>query len=119
MSASLLIVDDEQTIRKTLRFFFEKKRYEVFEAETGAAALEMAESCQPDVVLLDVKLPDMDGLDVLPRLREAAPGSVVLMMTAHGDAEMAREAIRRRGAFWFFSKPIDMVMLELQVRGGC
>jgi DNA-binding NtrC family response regulator len=115
MSASLLIVDDEQTIRKTLRFFFEKKRYEVFEAETGASALEMAESCQPDVVLLDVKLPDMDGLDVLPRLREAAPGSVVLMMTAHGDAEMAREAIRRRGAFWFFSKPIDMVMLELQV----
>ena len=115
MSSSLLIVDDEQTIRKTLRFFFEKRQYEVFEAETGASALELAESCQPDVVLLDVKLPDLDGLDVLPRLRQVAPGSVVLMMTAHGDAAMAKEAIRERGAFWFFSKPIDMVMLELQV----
>ena len=115
MSATLLIVDDEQTIRRTLRYFFEKKRYEVFEAEDGASALELAASTQPDVVLLDVRLPDMDGLDVLPKLKDTAPGAVVLIMTAHGDAEMAREAIRKRGAFWFFSKPIDMVMLELQV----
>ena len=93
MSASLLIVDDEQTIRRTLRFFFEKKRYEVFEAETGRQALETAEAVQPDVVLLDVKLPDADGLDVLSKLRSASPGSVVLMMTAHGDTDMAREAI--------------------------
>jgi DNA-binding NtrC family response regulator len=93
MSASLLIIDDEQTIRKTLRYFFEKRRYEVFEAESGRQGLETAEACQPDVVLLDVKLPDGDGLDVLSKLRTVAPGSVVLMMTAHGDTDMAREAI--------------------------
>ncbi|MEM7248460.1 MAG: response regulator, partial [Acidobacteriota bacterium] len=115
MSASLLIVDDEQTIRRTLRFFFEKKGYEVFEAADGATGLETAQHSEPDVVLLDVKLPDEDGLSVLSRIKEAVPGTVVLIMTAHGDTDLAREAMRQRGAFWFFSKPIDMVMLELQV----
>src|SRR5207249_2508884 len=112
---SLLIVDDEPTIRKSLRYFFERKAYDVFEAATGSEALDLAQECIPDVVLLDVKLPDQDGLDVLSRLKEVSPQAVVLMMTAHGDTSMALEAMRRRGAFWFFSKPIDMVMLELQV----
>jgi DNA-binding NtrC family response regulator len=115
MSVSLLIVDDEPAIRKSLRFFFEKKQYEVFEAETGAEGLEVVRSAHPDVVLLDVRLPDADGLDVLSSIKEAAPASVVLMMTAHGDTNMALEATVNRGAFWFFSKPIEMGMLDAQV----
>ena len=114
MSRSLLIVDDEPTIRKRLRTLFEQNRFEVHEAATGAEGLDLLQAIAPDVVVLDVKLPDADGLDVLVRMRELAPRVVVLIMTAHGDVEMAVEAVRDRGAFWFFQKPVDMNMLELQ-----
>jgi DNA-binding NtrC family response regulator len=115
MSVSLLIVDDEPTIRKTLRYFFEKKQYEVFEAGTGGDGLDIARSMNPDVVLLDVRLPDMPGLEVLSAIKESCPATVVLVMTAHGDTNMALEATVQRGAFWFFSKPIDMDLLSAQV----
>lgn len=115
MSRALLIIDDEPTIRGVLRHAFELKRFDVAEAATGGEGLDAAAATSPDVVLLDVKLPDMDGLDVLSRLKEQSPASVVLIMTAHGDVEMAVEAVRNRGAFWFFQKPIDMAILELQV----
>jgi DNA-binding NtrC family response regulator len=116
VSRSLLIVDDEPIIRRTLRYQFEQLRYEVHEATTAGEGIESAAQVSPDVVLLDVRLPDMDGLDALVKLREIAPGSVVIVMTAHGDVEMAVEAVRNRGAFWFFQKPVDTNMLELQVK---
>ena len=116
MTATLLIVDDEPMIRRTLRYQFEQLDWEVSEAATGAAAIEAAAAAEPDVVLLDVKLPDADGLDVLVKLRELAPCAVVIIMTAHGDVEMAVEAVRTRGAFWFFQKPIDTNMLQLQLQ---
>ncbi len=116
MTATLLIVDDEPMIRRTLRYQFEQLDWEVAEAATGAAALDAAASTEPDVVLLDVRLPDADGLDVLVKLREMVPCAVVIVMTAHGDVEMAVEAVRSRGAFWFFQKPVDTNMLQLQVQ---
>ena len=78
MTATLLIIDDEPMIRRTLRYQFEQLRWDVHEASTGGEGIEAAVQCAPDVVLLDVRLPDADGLDVLLRLHEVSPASTAI-----------------------------------------
>jgi DNA-binding NtrC family response regulator len=107
----VLVVDDEESMRYFLRRSLKRKGYEVRVAESGEEAVEAARADPPDVVLLDLRLPGMDGLAVLERLREEAPDSVVLMMTGYGTVDRALEAMRR-GASDFLTKPLQIEQVE-------
>ena len=120
--ARLLIVDDEDSIRDVLTQLFEYEGHEVAAAASGPEALSKVRAAVPDVTFLDVKMPSMDGLEVLDRLRDLAPESQVVMISGHGTIDTAVEATRR-GAYDFLEKPLDtdrlLVTLRnaLQVRG--
>jgi FixJ family two-component response regulator len=104
--ARLLVVDDEKGIREALVQVFEYEGHDVRTAEDGPDALLAAEPFHPDVIFLDVKMPGMDGLDVLARLRTECPGPLVVMISGHGTIETAIEATRN-GAYDFLEKPLD------------
>lgn len=113
--ARLLIVDDEKGIRDALAQVFEYEGQEVRVAEDGPDALLVANTFQPDLVFLDVKMPGMDGLEVLARLGDESPGSLVIMISGHGTIETALEATRR-GAYDFLEKPLDTDRLLVTLR---
>jgi len=113
----VLIVEDESLIRWSLRQKLQEQGYDVSEAEDGAAALRMFESTDAgvfDVVLLDFKLPDMTGLDILRRLQTLDHDAVVIMLTAYSSLERAVEAVKL-GAYDYIAKPFDMDHLMLVV----
>ena len=111
----LLIVDDEKVIRDALAQVFEYEGQEVRVAEDGPDALLVANTFQPDLVFLDVKMPGMDGLEVLARLGDESPGSLVIMISGHGTIDTALEATRR-GAYDFLEKPLDTDRLLVTLR---
>ena len=113
--ASVLVVDDEESIRDSLRMILEHDGYRVDEASGGGEALARIAQRQPDAILLDIKMPDMDGLTVLQSMREKGYLTPVIMITGHGDIDTAVDATRR-GAFDFFEKPLqrDRVLLSLR-----
>ncbi len=104
--AKLLIVDDEPGIRDVLAQVFEYEGHEVVSVGDGPDALDKASTFHPDVTFLDVKMPGLDGLEVLERLREEDPGALVIMISGHGSIETAVEATRK-GAYDFLEKPLD------------
>ena len=112
--ASVLVVDDEESIRESLRMILEYEGYRVEEASGGAEALARMADRPPDAVLLDIKMPEMDGLTVLGKLRERGYDMPVLVISGHGDISTAVEAIRL-GAYDFFEKPLqrERVLLSL------
>ncbi|MBK9121454.1 MAG: sigma-54-dependent Fis family transcriptional regulator [Phycisphaerales bacterium] len=107
MSIRALIVEDESLIRWSLRQKFEERGFQVTEAATGAAAVEAFGEGTFDLIMLDFKLPDMTGLDVLMAVREADQDAVVIMMTAFSTIETAVQAIKL-GAFNYIAKPFQM-----------
>ncbi len=113
--ARLLIVDDEKSIRNALVQVFEYEGHEVLDASEGPEALEVAARMRPDVIFLDVKMPGMDGLEVLERLREADRGVPVVMISGHGTIDTAIEATRK-GAYDFLEKPLDTDRLLVTLR---
>ena len=104
--ARLLVVDDEKGIRDALVQVFEYEGHRVQSAGDGPDALDAATEFRPDVIFLDVKMPGMDGLDVLDRLREEDPGALVIMISGHGTIDTAVDATRK-GAYDFLEKPLD------------
>lgn len=114
---SILLVDDEKAIRKTLREILEYENYKVDEAEDGTSALEKIQNNTYDVVLLDIKMPKMDGLEVLEKAKEIAPDTSFIMISGHGNIETAVEATKK-GAFDFISKPPDLNRLLITVRNA-
>ena len=108
MTDSLLLVDDDADVLGAVGDYFEKLGYEVHRAGTGADGVEAYERLRPDVVILDLHLPDMGGLEVLERLR--ASGAAVILMTGQGDIETAVRAMQL-GAENFLTKPVDMTHL--------
>ncbi|HKV12765.1 MAG TPA: sigma-54 dependent transcriptional regulator [Thermoanaerobaculia bacterium] len=104
--ANILIVDDERPIRRILAVLLQDSRHRVAESGSGEEALALLPEFKPEVVLLDLKLPGMDGLEALRRMRAIAPRLDVIMMTAHGSIATAVEAMRR-GAFDYVAKPFD------------
>jgi DNA-binding NtrC family response regulator len=104
--ASILIVDDEGPIRRILSMLLRERRHRITEAASGEEALALLAEAKPDLVLLDLKLPGIDGLETLKRLRALEPRLDVVMMTAHGTISSAVEAMRR-GAFDYLTKPFD------------
>ena len=107
----ILLVDDERPVIMPLLLYFKSLNWDAAHAETGSAALTLAESFAPDVVLLDMKLPDMGGLDVLRRLKEQGSRASVVIMTGWGSIENAVEAIKL-GAEQYLTKPAQLVELS-------
>jgi DNA-binding NtrC family response regulator len=103
----ILVVEDEPGIRQGLRAFLEAKGYEVQEADAGKDALASFAARPADAVVLDNMLPDGSGIDLVARLKEAAPTVPVVMLTAHGSIELAVRAIKE-GADQFLTKPVDL-----------
>lgn len=111
----ILIVDDEGNIRRMLRALLESEGYSVREAERAEAALAEVRERSPEVILLDLALPGMSGLEALPRFRDAAPGVPVVMMSGQATLSDAVQATRQ-GAFHFLEKPLspESVLVTLQ-----
>lgn len=103
----LLIVDDQKGIRILLMEVFNSEGYETFEASNGKIALDIVKNEKPDLVLLDMKIPGMDGLEILKNIRKIDTEIKVIMMTAYGELDMIKEA-RELGALSHFSKPFDI-----------
>lgn len=114
--SKILIIDDERSIRKTLREILEYEKYEVSDAESGIIALEMIKQSEFDVILLDIKMPQMDGIEVLEHiLREH--DTPVIMISGHGTIETAVEAIKK-GAYDYIAKPLDLNRLLVTIRNA-
>ncbi len=113
----ILVIDDEQSIRRTLKDILEYEKYEVEVAEDGFEGLEKAEAAEYDVILCDIKMPKMDGIEVLEKLQEKTPDSTVVMISGHGTIDAAVESIKK-GAFDFISKPLDLNRLMITIRNA-
>ncbi len=111
---SILIIDDDPLIRKTISSHLSRQGFETRLAEDGGSGLEAQAGHNPDLILLDVRLPDLDGLEVLRRIREKSPRAVVVIMTAYDDMKTTVEAVKS-GAFEYLVKPLDFVALDLTV----
>jgi len=111
---SILIIDDDPLIRKTLSSHLLKGDYEIVAAEDGKEGLQQYEEFMPDLVVLDIRLPDMDGLEVLSKIKEKNKNANIIIMTAYDDMKTTVEAIKL-GAFEYLVKPLDYVELDLTV----
>jgi DNA-binding NtrC family response regulator len=111
---AILIIDDDRLVRWSFGTVLGRAGYQLHEAATGQEGLAAIERDVPDLVLLDVKLPDMDGFAVLAAIHQAHPNLPVLMMTADATPETARQA-RRLGARGYLDKPCDSAVLQAEV----
>jgi DNA-binding NtrC family response regulator len=111
----VLLVDDDAAFRGVLAGELRRMRLEVDTAASGGEALARVAERPPEIVLLDLRLPDMNGLDVLEQIRERSPASEVIMLTGHGSIDTAIESIRK-GAFDYVSKPCPLDELEIRIQ---
>jgi len=111
----VLVVDDEENIRLVVKSLLRKNGYEVGVADSGEAALGMVDSFGPDVILTDVRMPKMGGLDLLATLRAKQHPATVIVMSAYGNIDMALEAMKA-GAYDYISKPFKPEELILVLR---
>ena len=114
--ARILIIDDERAIRNALREILEYENYQVDEAEDGATGIELVNKESYDVILCDIKMPKMDGIEVLENIQKTTDAPVV-MISGHGTIETAVEAIRK-GAYDFIAKPLDLNRLLITLRNA-
>lgn len=110
----ILIVDDQYGIRVLLDEVFQKEGYQTFQAANGKQALTIAKKEQPDLVILDMKIPGMDGLEILKRLKALNQSIQVIMITAYGELDLIQEAMRL-GALTHLTKPFDIDDLRKMV----
>jgi len=115
--AKVLIIDDERSIRSTLREILEFENYEVAEAADGAEGLDKVTKGDYDIVLCDIKMPKMDGIEVLEKALEAKPDLPFIMVSGHANIDTAVEATKK-GAFDFIEKPPDLNRLLISIRNG-
>ncbi|MCI4650096.1 MULTISPECIES: sigma-54 dependent transcriptional regulator [Phaeodactylibacter] len=115
--AKVLIVDDEKSIRRTLRDILEFEKYEVEEASDGMECLVKLKQSRYDVVIMDIKMPKMDGMEALERVQILAPDTPVVMISGHANIDTAVEAVKK-GAFDFISKPPDLNRLLITIRNA-
>jgi len=104
--AKILIIDDEESIRNMMKMALDAYGYVVLIAEDGSKGLEVYKEHSPEIVLLDVRMPDMEGVEVLERIRAIDPDSEVIIITGHGDMELAAKCLRR-DASNFLTKPVS------------
>jgi len=115
--AHILVIDDEKSIRNTLKEILEYEKYTVDLAEHGAEGLEKFRNGTYDIVLCDIKMPEMDGLEVLEKIFGEQGDAQVIMISGHGNIDTAVEAIKK-GAFDFIEKPLDLNRLLITIRNA-
>lgn len=115
MKEKILIVDDQFGIRILLNEVFQKEGYQTFQAANGIQALDILKKHDPDLVLLDMKIPGMDGIEILKRMKVIDPDIRVIIMTAYGELDMIQEA-KDLGALTHFAKPFDIDDIRAAVR---
>lgn len=115
VSGKLLIVDDQFGIRILLNEVFQKEGYQTFQAANGFQALDIVDKHSPELVLLDMKIPGMDGIEILKRMKAKDKDIQVIIMTAYGELDMIQEA-KDLGAITHFAKPFDIDDIREAVR---
>jgi two-component system, NtrC family, nitrogen regulation response regulator NtrX len=115
--SKILVIDDERPIRNALKDIFEYEKFIVSEAPDGIEGLELLKKSTYDLVLCDIKMPKMDGIDVLDKILEIQPDIPVIMISGHADIDTAVGAIKK-GAYDFISKPLDLNRLLITVRNA-
>lgn len=113
----ILIIDDERAIRRALKEILEFEEFEVDEAENGKQGLKMIKSGSYDIVFCDIKMPEMDGMEVLEGALEAKVDAPIIMISGHGNIETAVQAIKK-GAFDFIEKPLDLNRILVTIRNA-
>lgn len=116
-AARILVIDDEETLRHFLRLHLLDQGYQVTEVADGKTALSLIEQLDFDVALVDLRLTDMDGLDIVRHLRQASPDTSVIILTAYASLDSAVEALRQ-GAHDYLTKPFDTAELLASVADG-
>jgi two-component system response regulator (stage 0 sporulation protein F) len=115
MAEKVLIVDDQFGIRILLNEVLQREGYDTYQAANGLQALEIVQDNKPDLVLLDMKIPGMDGIEILKRLKVIYPDIKVIIMTAYGELDMIQEAMDL-GAITHFAKPFDIEDIRAAVK---
>jgi DNA-binding NtrC family response regulator len=115
MKPAILVVDDDEVMRQTLSDVLKKRGYEVSTAETGGQTLSSIREQLFDLILLDIRLPDMDGLDVLRRVKETESDLMVIVMTAYSDVHTAVTAMKS-GAYDYIDKPFELEELKILIQ---
>lgn len=113
----ILIIDDEKAIRRTIKEILEFEKYIVDEAEDGQQGLDMALKGGYDVILSDIKMPKLDGIELLTKLMVQGTDSALIMMSGHGNIETAVDAVKK-GAYDYLAKPIDLNRLLVTIRNA-
>jgi DNA-binding NtrC family response regulator len=114
---TILVIDDQQSIRKTLREILEYENFQVDEAEDGLKGLDLVKTHTYDVILCDIKMPKMDGIEFLEHVSEVNADVPVIMISGHGNIETAVEALKK-GAYDYIAKPIDLPRLLVTLRNA-
>ena len=115
--AKILVIDDQRSIRNTLKDILEYEKHEVVTAENGEEGVEVFEKEKPDVILCDIKMPNMDGMEVLEKIMTIPYEAPVIMISGHGNIDTAVEAIKK-GAYDFIEKPLDLNRLLVTIRNA-
>ena len=115
--SKILVIDDERSIRNSLKDILQYENYEVALAEDGPQGLDLAEKNVFDLVLCDIKMPKMDGIEVLEKLHFLTPDTPVVMISGHGDIDTAVESIKK-GAYDFIEKPLDLNRLLIAIKNA-
>ena len=115
--AKILVIDDERSIRNTLKEVLEYENHEIDTAENGAEGIEMFAKGKYELVLCDIKMPNMDGIEVLEKLIDMPGNAPIVMISGHGNIDTAVEAIKK-GAFDFIEKPLDLNRLLITIRNA-
>lgn len=115
MSHKVLIVDDQYGIRVLLNEVLDREGFTILQAPNGPIALELVKEHKPDLILLDMKIPGMDGLEILRNIRKMEVDTKVIMMTAYGELDLIQEAMEM-GALAHFTKPFDIDELRHAVQ---
>ncbi len=115
--ANILVIDDERPIRSTLKEILEFEKYKVDDAEDGPSGLSLLDKKKYDIILCDIKMPKMDGIEVLEKIIEKGVEAPVVMISGHGNVETAVEAIKK-GAFDFIQKPLDLNRILVTIRNA-
>lgn len=115
--AKILVVDDEKAIRRSIKEILEFEKHTIEEAEDGQMGLEMALKNNYDIILSDIKMPKLDGVELLQKLMDNKVNSAIIIMSGHGTIETAVDAVKN-GAYDYLAKPIDLNRLLVSVRNA-
>ncbi|MFH1293742.1 MAG: SpoIIE family protein phosphatase, partial [Pseudomonadota bacterium] len=115
MMAKVLVIDDEKIIRDRMTKLLELDDYETFSAENGQKGLEILYKEKPEIALVDIKMPGMDGIEVLKKIKENKEETEVIIITGHGGIDKAIQALKA-GAFGYIQKPVDYDELEIEIK---